>query len=100
MMNAVVVRYRTKPDRTAENAELVRAVYEELATLRPAGFRYATFVHDDEVSFTHIAFTEDGHDAPLPGLASFQRFTADIGERCDVPPQTTRLSRQIGSYGL
>ena len=57
-MSAVLVRYRVKPDRADENAELVRAVYEELAAHQPPGFRYATFVLDDGVTFTHIAFTD------------------------------------------
>jgi hypothetical protein len=48
----------------------------------------------------HIAFTEDGHDAPLPQLPSFQRFVAGIEERCEEAPQTTRLSQQIGAYRL
>ena len=99
-MSAVLVRYRVKPDRAAENAELVRALYEELTAVGPPGFRYTTFVHDDGVTFTHIAFTEDGHEAPLPGLAAFQRFTAEIAERCEEPPQTTRLSEQVGAYRL
>ena len=30
MMNQVIVRYKVKPDRAAENVELVRAVYDEL----------------------------------------------------------------------
>lgn len=30
-MKLTVVRYRVKPDRVAENEELVRAVYRELA---------------------------------------------------------------------
>ena len=31
-MRRVIVRYRVKPHRVAENEELVRAVYAELAT--------------------------------------------------------------------
>ncbi len=55
---------------------------------------------DDGVTFTHIAFTEDGHEAPLPMLDAFKRFTAEIAERCEEPPRTTRLSQQIGAYGF
>jgi hypothetical protein len=33
----VIVRYRVKPDRAAENVELVRAVYAELHDTGPAG---------------------------------------------------------------
>ena len=42
-MRRVMVRYQCKPDRMAENEELVRAVYEELARTAPEGLRYATF---------------------------------------------------------
>jgi hypothetical protein len=99
-MSAVIVRYRVKPDRAPENAELVRAVYAELAALAPPGFRYATFVADDGVSFTHIAITEGDADAPLPGLAAFRQFVGEIAQRCDEPPQTTRLTTEIGSYAM
>jgi len=32
-----MVRYRVKPERAAENVELVRAVYDELHETRPEG---------------------------------------------------------------
>jgi len=53
-MKQVIVRYRVKPERAAENEELVRAVYAELQETKPAGLRYATFQLDDGVSFVHI----------------------------------------------
>jgi hypothetical protein len=99
-MSAVIVRYRVKPGRAEENAELVRAVYAELAELQPPAFRYATFVLDDGVSFVHVAFLADGEPAPLPQLASFQAFQGEIAERCDEPPQATSLTTLVGSYGL
>ena len=61
-MRRVMVRYEVKPERAAENEELVRAVYEELARTAPEGLRYATFRLDDGVSFVHLAETEDGHN--------------------------------------
>ena len=99
-MSAVIVRYRVKPGRAEENAELVRAVYAELADVQPAGFRYATFVLEDGVSFAHVAFIDDGATAPLPQLAAFQAFQRGIAERCDDPPQVTSLVSLVGSYGL
>ncbi len=99
-MHGVIVRYRVKPGRAEENAELVRAVYAELAAEGPSGFRYATFQLEDGVTFAHVAFMEDGSEAPLPQLPAFRRFTEAIGERCDEPPQTTRLASLVGSYGL
>jgi hypothetical protein len=99
-MSVAIVRYRVKSGRADENADLVRAVYAELAALQPPGFRYATFVLEDAVTFVHLAITEGDGKAPLPRLAAFQRFLEGISERCDEPPQTTRLSTQIGAYGL
>jgi hypothetical protein len=99
-MHGVIVRYRVKPGRAEENAGLVRAVYAELAAEAPAGFRYATFALEDGITFAHVAFMDDGSEAPLPQIAAFRRFTEEIGERCDEPPQTTRLSALVGSYGI
>ena len=95
-----MVRYRVKPDRVEENEELIRSVYEELAEFSPSGFRYATFVLEDGRTFVHFAVTEDGHESPLSGVAAFKRFTADIADRVDEPPQTTQLPERVGGYGL
>ena len=40
MSTVKVVRYRTKPEQAEANAELVRAVFAELAAGQPAGLRY------------------------------------------------------------
>jgi hypothetical protein len=95
-MRQVMVRYKVKPDRVAENEALVRAVYDELHGTEPAGLRYATFRQDDGVSFIHVAQTEDGVD-PLSGVAAFARFQEGIGERCDEAPVVTVL-HEVGSY--
>lgn len=97
-MRRVMVRYRVKPGRAAENEELVRAVYEELHRTRPPGFGYATYQLDDGASFVHLA-TESDENAgrPLAELGAFQRFVKDIAERCDEPPAFSTL-REIGSY--
>ena len=98
-MRQVMVRYKVKPDRVAENEQLVRAVYDELGRLAPAGLRYATFRLEDGVSFMHLAIqTEDGQ-TPLAKLDAFQRFQENIRDRCDEPPAVTDLSL-IGSYRL
>ena len=95
-MGQVMVRYRVKPERVAENEALVRAVYMELEQARPAGLRYATYKLEDGVTFVHVAASEG--DSPLPGLAAFRRFLDGIGDRCDEPPQTTALE-PIGTFG-
>lgn len=97
-MRHVMVRYKVKPDRAAENEALVRAVYEELDATRPAGFRYATFQLPDGVSFVHLASveTEDGH-SPLSEVTAFRQFQENIGDRCEEAPVATEL-REIGSF--
>ena len=95
-MRRVMVRYEVKPGRTAENEELVRAVYEELARTAPEGLRYATFRLDDGVGFVHLAETEDGRN-PLADVEAFARFQEGIGDRCEEAPTVAQL-REIGSF--
>jgi hypothetical protein len=99
-MRQVMVRYKVKPERVAENERLVRAVYDELERIDPDRFHYATFRLDDGVTFVHLASsdTEDGR-SPLPELAAFRRFQEDIEDRCQENPVVTRLS-EIGSFRL
>ena len=99
-MKRLMVRYKVKADHADENIGYARAVYEQLARERPTGLRYATFRLDDGVSFVHIVSqeTEDG-SSPLTALASFQAFTARIGDRCEEPPVATEL-HEIGSYAF
>jgi len=91
-MRTALIRYRVKPGRAEENAELVRAVYSELAERKPPAFRYATFRDGD--TFTHVAFGE----SPLQRLAAFARFQEGLQERCEEPPHVVREA--VGSYGL
>jgi hypothetical protein len=97
-MRQVMVRYTVKPERAAENEELVRAVYEELHRTQPVGLRYATFQLDDGVSFVHLASieTEDGPN-PLAAVNAFKRFQEEIEDRCNEAPVSTEL-REIGSF--
>jgi hypothetical protein len=97
-MRTVMVRYRVKPDRVAENEELVREVYAELDRTQPDGLRYATLRLDDGLSFAHLAETADGVN-PLPELGAFQRFLENIAERCDERPVVTDV-QVVGSFKL
>jgi hypothetical protein len=97
-MSNVMVRYKVKPERAAENEELVRGVYDELARDAPDGFRYATLVLEDGVSFVHIASTLTDDDAnPLRVSKAFAEFQRDIAARCDEAPVVTSF-REVGSF--
>ena len=95
-MRRVMVRYRVKPDHAAENEQLVRDVYEELAQLQPEGFRYGTFKLEDGITFVHLATHEtDGN--PLGRVEAFARFQENLRDRCDEPPVLTELE-EVGSF--
>jgi hypothetical protein len=97
-MEQVIVRYKVKPERVAENEELVRAVYAELYEKGPTTFHYATFKLADGVSFVHVAANDAGdRQSPLPQLAAFKRFQENIDERCDERPVVSSAV-EIGSY--
>jgi predicted lipid-binding transport protein (Tim44 family) len=97
-MKRVIVQYKVKADRAAENEAYVRRVFEELKQTTPDGIRYATFKQADGVSFVHIASieTEDG-DSPLNESPAFKAFQAEIKDRCEEPPVAVDL-QEIGSY--
>lgn len=97
-MRTITVRYRVKQGRAEENKRLVESVFASLAASAPEGLHYATFVEPDGVSFVHVA-TIDGEENPLQADPAFRAFTAEIEDRCDVPPQSTQLT-QVGSYAF
>jgi len=86
------------PGLEERNAELVRAVYRELAELSPAGFRYATYRLEDGRTFVHVAERDGGADNPLPDLPAFRRFQAGIGERCESGPEVGG-AELVGRFG-
>ena len=86
-MPAVVVRYKTKPERAEENQELVEQVLAELDELDATGFAYATFRLDDGVTFVHLVVEEDAPSSvSLADLRSFREFQAGIADRCAEQP--------------
>jgi hypothetical protein len=95
-MKRVMVRYKVKPERVAENEALVRAVYEELHRTQPDGLRYQTFRLEDGVSFVHIAFQEQNARG-LADVEAFREFTREIDDRCDDKPVVTSMD-EIGSF--
>jgi hypothetical protein len=98
-MNAVVVRYTTRPDTADENQRLIEAVFAELAATQPVGFTYNVFRLEDGVSFVHTLLEHEGVEHPdtLGGVAAFQTFVAGVDERCAIAPVAMR-STVVGTY--
>ncbi len=96
-MKTIMVRYKTKPEHAEANVALVRAVFEALRQLAPAGLCYASYRLEDGVSFVHVATHAEPN--PLSALPAFQAFQAQIKERIEGPPVVTELFA-VGAYGL
>jgi len=98
VMKRVMVRYKVKADRSAENEGYIRKVFEQLKREHPSDVRYASFKLHDGVSFVHIVSIEvaDGSN-PLRELSACNEFTARIRDRCEEPPVSMDLN-EVGSY--
>jgi hypothetical protein len=94
-----LIRYRTKPEEAARNAELVKAVFAELRQTKPEGLRYLTLRLDDD-TFIHIVATDTTDDTrSLTQLAAFQAFQQGVRERCAEPP-LVRQATVVGNYRM
>ncbi|MGF1648563.1 MAG: hypothetical protein ACFCVF_16825 [Kineosporiaceae bacterium] len=94
-----LMRYVVKRDRMAEHVSLLRAVYHELDTERPAGFHWASYrVREHPASFVEVVIGED-LPGPLPGLPAFQRYREGLDDRCDGPLEFLDLD-EVGTYGM
>ncbi|MDH4068912.1 MAG: hypothetical protein OEV30_00655 [Ignavibacteria bacterium] len=99
-MKRVLVKYKVKPDKSGENEQFIKGVFEELRQNSPAGLRYASFKQDDNVTFVHIASIEtEGGNNPLAETAAFKRFQEKLKDRCDEPPVANNVTL-VGSYRL
>ena len=94
-MDRMMIRYKVKPDGIERHLELLRAVYEELESTQPDGFRWATFRLGDGVSFVEFVAGTD-LPGPLPRLEAFRRFRANLEERCDERVMVEL--REVGSF--
>ena len=98
-MRTVMVRYKVRPDAAAENENLIKQVFAQLARDKPAGMRYQSFKLGDGVSFVHIGSSESGgpDGNPLVKLEAFKNFIAGIKDRCEEAPVTVEM-QAIGAY--
>ena len=98
-MKRTLIRYKTKPEVTDANAELIAEVFRQLKAEKPDGVRYLSLRLDDG-SFVHVVETEadDGASA-LPGLSAFKAFQSGIRERCAEPP-VARPAVIVGNYRM
>ena len=93
-----LIRYKTKPEASDRNAELVSAVFAELKAVGPEGVRYLTLRLDDD-TFVHLVETTEDGSSSIPKLAAFQAFQNGIRERC-VEQALVRQATIVGNYRM
>jgi hypothetical protein len=96
-MSHTMVTYTVKSGREEENAALVRAVFEELAQTRPAGFRYAVLQVADSRQFVHLYTNDGAPSGALQQSPSFQAFVSGAQDRHEQPATFTE-PELIGDY--
>ena len=96
-MKHILVRYRTKSDQADTNQRLIEAVFQELRTKAPDGVRYLALRLGDG-TFVHFAAAEEASSG-LTSLDAFQKFQADLKERCIEPPQPGEATI-VGDYRM
>lgn len=100
MQRITLVRYTTRPETSAQNETLSRAVFAELKKERPKDVIYSLFRNGDE--FVHLFVNLATTDAsPVTELPTFKAFQKDSQVRFTAPPEVTRLDiNLVDSYGL
>jgi len=96
-MRRMLVRYKTKPDLTAQNQSLIEGVFAELKARPPEGLRYMV-LKIGEGEFVHFVEYE-GATSPLSGLEAFRAFQNGVSERCLERPQSGEASI-VGNYRM
>ena len=96
-MSQAIVTYTVKAGREGENAALVRAVFEQLAEKRPAGFRYAAFQAAESGEFIHLYVDEGAASGALQELSAFKAFVAEAADRHEQPAVFQQFEL-IGAY--
>jgi hypothetical protein len=100
MQRVTMVRYTTKPEHSAENEALSRAVFAQLRGDPPEGVAYALFRDGNE--FTHVFLNlRADESAAVTELPAFKAFANGVNERCEVPPNPLRVAAQlVDCYGF
>jgi len=96
-MTQTLIRYKTKPEATAQNRSLIEDVFRELKTRAPQDLRYAALMLADG-SFVHVV-EYAGSESPLRQMDAFRAFQAGIGDRCAERPVVNGVT-VIGNYRM
>ena len=97
-MQRRLIRYKTKPEFSDKNAELISAVFAELKAAHPEGVRYLALRLEDD-TFVHIVETATDDTGGLTKLPAFQAFQSGVRDRCAELP-LVRSVAIVGNYRM
>ena len=98
-MKRTLIRYKTSPEASDENAVRVAAVFAELKARQPEGVRYLSLRLEDDTFIHFVENTAADGNSALPKLAAFQAFQSGIRERCSEPPVASGVTI-VGNYRM
>jgi hypothetical protein len=79
--------------------QLIEAVFAELEEREPEGFPYKALRLEGGASFLHVVIEHDVDEPDsLQAVPAFQRFVANIADRCDLPPVAAGAT-VVGGFG-
>lgn len=95
-----LIRYCVRPERAAENEELLRAVFAELVQVRPVGLVFTVLRLDDGVTFVDAIVTKRGEGRrTMLRLTALKAFHARLRERCVEGP-TRAAATVVDTFGF
>ena len=98
-MKQTLIRYKTKPESTADNERLIKDVFAQLHAQSPDGVGYLALKLGDG-SFVHFVRVDPtGKNESITGLEAFGRFQSGIRDRVLEPPQSNEVM-VVGNYRM
>ena len=96
-MKQVFIHYSVREELVGENEKSIRAVFAELAKVKPEGIRYSSYKMGTNV-FIHIAlFSTEAEHKAFSELPAFRAFQSSIKDRLLEKPIVNDVS-EVGSY--
>jgi hypothetical protein len=96
-MSMLMVRSRVKPECVADVEAAVKTMFAAIQQARPQGVRYTSCRLPDGATYVALLELEDGVDNPLPTIAAFREFQANLQQWLAEPPSPEQLT-VVGSY--
>ncbi len=101
-MHITRVTYTVKPEFVETNKKNIEAVMAEVRSKNWPGFKYATYLAPDGISFMHFAMAESKEvNDQLLTLESFKHFTSELRSKgAEAPPKSEHMSLVASGYEI